>query len=76
MAFVLVNPHNPTGRVFTRQELESLVEICLRYDVKIVSDEVHSLVVYDGLHHIPALAVSEAPGPSRSRSSVPPRALT
>lgn len=60
MAFVLVNPHNPTGRVFTRQELESLVEICLRYDVKIVSDEVHSLVVYDGLHHIPALAVSEA----------------
>lgn len=57
--YLMVNPHNPTGRVFTRHELEQLVSICSRYNVKIVSDEVHSMILYDGRQHIPILAVNE-----------------
>ena len=57
--YLMVNPHNPTGRVFTRAELERLVEICYANGVKIVSDEVHCLVMYEGNQHTPILAVSE-----------------
>ncbi|MBR0373765.1 MAG: aminotransferase class I/II-fold pyridoxal phosphate-dependent enzyme [Mogibacterium sp.] len=57
--FLLVNPHNPTGRAFTQAELESMVDICAANGVTIISDEVHSLVVFDGARHIPILAVSE-----------------
>ena len=57
-AFVLVNPHNPTGRVFTKEELTRLVDICYKYDVKVISDEVHCLVLYDGVVHTPILKVS------------------
>lgn len=58
-AFLLVNPHNPTGRVFTREELTRLVDICYENGVRIISDEVHCLVLFDGRRHIPVLAVSE-----------------
>ncbi|MCR5072326.1 MAG: aminotransferase class I/II-fold pyridoxal phosphate-dependent enzyme [Clostridiales bacterium] len=57
--FLLVNPHNPTGRVFTREELERLVDLCAEYGVTLVSDEVHGLVIYEGNRFIPVLAVSE-----------------
>lgn len=57
--FLLVNPQNPTGRVFTKEELEKMVEICDRYHVLIVSDEVHFLITYDGMKHVPIYAVSE-----------------
>ncbi len=57
--FLLVNPHNPTGHVFTMEELRQMAAICCRYGVKIISDEVHSLITYDGNKHIPILAVSE-----------------
>ena len=57
--FLLVNPHNPTGRVFTSEELQAMVNLCARYQVKILSDEVHSLILYEGLWHTPILAVSE-----------------
>lgn len=57
--FLLVNPHNPTGRVYTKDELKRMVELCAAYNVKIVSDEVHCLVLYDGNVHTPILAVSE-----------------
>lgn len=40
-AFILCNPHNPTGRVWTREELEKLGEMCLRHGVKVVSDDIH-----------------------------------
>ncbi|HYK72149.1 MAG TPA: aminotransferase class I/II-fold pyridoxal phosphate-dependent enzyme, partial [Pseudoneobacillus sp.] len=39
--FILCNPHNPTGRVFTKEELKRLSEICLEHDVMIVADEIH-----------------------------------
>lgn len=55
--FVLCNPHNPVGRVFRRDELERFAEICLRYQVVICADEIHSDLVYSGHHHIPIAAL-------------------
>lgn len=57
--FLLVNPHNPTGRVYTREELERLVDICFENHIRIISDEVHCLVLYEGRRHIPILAVNQ-----------------
>jgi cystathionine beta-lyase len=51
--FILCSPHNPTGRVWRRAELERLAEICLRHDVVICSDEIHCDLVYPGAQHIP-----------------------
>ncbi len=48
---VLVNtPHNPTGKVFSRQELEHVAELCRRHDLLCVSDEVYEHLVYEGEH--------------------------
>jgi cystathionine beta-lyase len=49
--FVLCNPHNPVGRVFTEDELNQMVNICQKYDVLIVSDEVHMDFVYAPYQH-------------------------
>ncbi len=50
----LCSPHNPVGRVFTREELTRLAEICLKHDVYISSDEIHcGLVIEEGAKHIP-----------------------
>lgn len=49
--FVLCSPHNPVGRVWTKEELLRIGEICLKYDVKVVSDEIHSDFVYEGRKH-------------------------
>ena len=57
--YLLVNPHNPTGRVFTQEELEKLVDLCAAYNVTLISDEVHGLVIYEGSRFSPILAVSE-----------------
>lgn len=57
--FLMINPQNPTGRIFTKAELDRMVEICHRNHVVIISDEVHSLITFDGKHHIPILNVSE-----------------
>lgn len=55
---MICNPQNPTGRVFTRPELEALAEIVLRHRLWVVSDELHSDLVYDGLH-IPFASLSD-----------------
>lgn len=47
------SPHNPVGRVWKREELEKLAEICDRHDVIIVSDEIHGDFVHEGHTHIP-----------------------
>lgn len=47
------SPHNPVGRVWKREELERLAEICDRYDVILVSDEIHQDFLYQGRRHIP-----------------------
>jgi len=51
--FLFCNPHNPTGNVFTREQLSCLAEICLRHDVVICSDEIHSELLLGGTQHIP-----------------------
>ncbi len=51
--FLLCNPHNPVGRVFHRDELERMAEICLRNNVLICSDEIHGDLVFQGNRHIP-----------------------
>lgn len=56
---LLCNPHNPSGRVWTREELERLGDICLRNGVFIVSDEIHCELVYDGHNYLPFASLSE-----------------
>ena len=50
---LLCNPHNPTGHVFSEDELQRLVELAERYDLTIVSDEIHADLVYPGNRHRP-----------------------
>lgn len=50
--FIFCNPHNPVGRVWTKEEIVKLADICVKHDVKIVSDEIHSDFVYPGHKHI------------------------
>ncbi|PMO68730.1 MalY/PatB family protein [Vibrio splendidus] len=45
---IFCNPHNPTGRVWTPQEIEQVIEIAKRHDVLIISDEVHSDIIFEG----------------------------
>lgn len=49
--FILCNPHNPIGRVWTLEELERIVEICESYKVFIISDEIHSDLIFKGYKH-------------------------
>ena len=51
--FILCNPHNPVGRVFSHDELVCMAESCLRRGVVICSDEIHCDLVYPGYRHIP-----------------------
>lgn len=50
--FLLCNPHNPSGRVFTREELTRMGDICLRHGVLVVSDEIHNDFVFQGEHTV------------------------
>jgi len=56
--FLLCSPHNPTGRVWTRRELERLAEICLRHDLIICADEIHCDLLAEGRQHIPFATLS------------------
>lgn len=56
--FVLCNPHNPVGRVYTRKELEDIAEFCLRHDLIICSDEIHCDLIYEGYHHTSIASLS------------------
>ncbi len=56
--FLLCNPHNPTGRVWTAEELSRMNDICLRHGVKVVSDEIHCELIMPGHRFQPFAAVS------------------
>jgi cystathionine beta-lyase len=56
-AHLLCNPHNPTGTVFTREELEAVARLAARYDVLVISDEVHAPMTLPGATHTPFLAL-------------------
>ena len=58
--FLLCNPHNPCGRVWTKTELERMNDICMKHGVKVISDEIHCELVMPGYQFQPFAAVSEA----------------
>jgi cystathionine beta-lyase len=58
--FLLCNPHNPAGRVWTKDELERMNEICMRHDVKVISDEIHCELIMPGYTFVPFASISEA----------------
>lgn len=55
---LLCNPHNPTGRVFEEWELQKIAGLAEKHQVKIISDEIHSDLIYPGQTHIPIATVS------------------
>lgn len=57
---LLCNPHNPGGRVWSREELLQLAALCERYGVKVVSDEIHCDLLMPGSRHTPFASVSDA----------------
>ena len=59
-ALLLCSPHNPVGRVWTREELARLCQICAQNHVLILSDEIHGDIVYPGHSHTPILAIPGA----------------
>lgn len=56
---LLCNPHNPAGRVWTRDELQRIGEICIRNNVIIISDEIHCELVYSGHTYTPFASISD-----------------
>jgi cysteine-S-conjugate beta-lyase len=58
-AYLLCNPHNPTGRVLTHAELRPLVALAGRYDVTVVSDEIHAPLTLAGAEHLPWLGLGK-----------------
>lgn len=57
---LLCSPHNPTGHLYSREELQAIVELTHRHDVILVSDEIHFDLVYPGGSHHPTLALPDA----------------
>lgn len=55
---LLSNPHNPIGRVYERAELEKICQICSKHNVMVVSDEIHSDLVFEPKKHTPFIEVS------------------
>ncbi|MDR1730874.1 MAG: pyridoxal phosphate-dependent aminotransferase [Synergistaceae bacterium] len=58
--FILCNPHNPVGRVWRREELERMGEICAAHDVLVLADELHCDIVMPGYKHTPFAGISPA----------------
>ena len=58
-AIIVNTPHNPTGKVFGREELETIAELCREHDVLAVTDEIYEYILYDGRQH---LSLATLPG--------------
>lgn len=56
---IFCSPHNPIGRVWKRDELDQVAKLCQKYNVLLISDEIHSDLVYKGYKHIPIASLSE-----------------
>jgi aminotransferase len=52
-AIIINTPHNPTGKVFTREELQVIADLCIAHDVIAITDEIYEFITYDGARHIP-----------------------
>ncbi|QZY54453.1 MalY/PatB family protein [Crassaminicella profunda] len=56
---ILCSPHNPVGRVWKKEELKKLEKLCVKHDIIVISDEIHSDLLYKGYEHTPLANVSE-----------------
>jgi aminotransferase len=56
-AIILNTPNNPTGKVFTRDELEAIAALCRTWDVVAISDEIYEHIIYDGKSHVPIATI-------------------
>lgn len=58
---LICNPHNPSGRVFSRAELEALAAVAVEHNLLVISDEIHADLVYPGAAHVPFATLGAAP---------------
>jgi len=58
-AILLCNPHNPTGRIFTREELQAIADVAVEHDLLVISDEIWADLTHPGGEHIPMALVGE-----------------
>ena len=56
-AIIVNTPHNPTGKVFTRGELELIRDLCVEFDAVAITDEIYEHILYDGAEHISIAAI-------------------
>lgn len=56
-AIIVTNPHNPTGKVFAREELEMIAELCQEHDTLAITDEIYEHILYDGATHVPLITL-------------------
>ena len=57
--FILCSPHNPVGRVWTKDELTKIIDICVKHEVMIISDEIHQDFVYKPNKHVPTASINK-----------------
>jgi cysteine-S-conjugate beta-lyase len=57
--FILCNPHNPVGRCWTKEELEKIADICLKNNVRVISDEIWRDIIYSSHKHVPFASLSK-----------------
>jgi aminotransferase len=60
-AIIINTPNNPTGKVFTREELEVIAKLCLKWDVLAITDEIYEHIIYDGHTHVPMASIAGMP---------------
>jgi aminotransferase len=60
-AIIINTPNNPTGKVFTKQELQVIARLCLKWDVLAITDEIYEHIIYDGHKHVPMATIDGMP---------------
>ena len=61
-AFIFCSPHNPVGRVWKKDEIRRMLDICKRHNVYVISDEIHQDIIMSGYRHIPSATAGEEAG--------------
>jgi aminotransferase len=56
-AIIINSPHNPTGKVFSEAELNTIAACCVAHDVIVITDEIYEHITYDGLKHVPMASI-------------------
>jgi aspartate/methionine/tyrosine aminotransferase len=69
-AIIINTPNNPTGKVFTRKELEEIASLCLKWDTYAVTDEIYEHILYDGAQHISLAAIPGMEGRTVTINSI------